>query len=171
MTKDFTLTKTQSRIVTSPANYIEWRGKRAVGSTFAAFIKMLVVAQDNPQSVSFYLTKSKQVARHVADEKLNLFDGLGKMSYHDMCFKFYNGSKIFFASFSDFQDDMCRGMRPSVVLDNTTDTDFDDVNNTRSLVIPRLHKHGFMLVIKRDEDISSLTELTYIDESKNPYIL
>lgn len=169
MIKEFVLTKTQSKIVTSPANRIEWSGNRGVGKTFGAFLKMLVTAQQNPYSVSFYLTRSKRVARYAADEKISMFEGLGKMHYADMCFRFDNGAKIFFSSFDDFEDDMYRGMRPSVVLDNTTSRDVDVVGRIEYLVLPRLPKYGFILVIKGDKEIPEIIERTYIEET-NPYL-
>lgn len=169
-TKEFTLTQTQSKVVASKSNYIEWSGNdRAIGKTFAAFVKMLVVAQENTYSVCCYLTNHRQVTRHTLDANLHLFEGLGKMSYHDMCFKFANGSKIFFDTVDGFLDGSYRCMRPSVVIDNARVEDEEKIWGVKSLVIPRLPKYAFMLVNRYSKE-NTITETTYVGETINPYI-
>ena len=167
-TKEFTLMSAQSKVVASKSKYIEWSGS-AVGKTFAAFIKMLIVAQENPYSVSFYLANHMHVTNGTLYANLHLFDGLGKMSYHDMCFKFNNGSKIFFSTVDGFLDGCYRGMHPSVVIDNARVEDEEKIWGVKSLVIPRLPKYAFMLVNRYSKE-NTITETTYVGETINPYI-
>lgn len=107
---DITLTKQQSKFVTSTADTIHWIGNCAEGKSFAAKVKMYKFLKDNPQTCGliYYPTY-----RNLMDQLFDTKDSFGFLfpaliwNTVNCEIEFSNGSRIIAVTFADFDRARC----------------------------------------------------------------
>lgn len=161
--KDIQVTKTQTPVILSKANELEFVGPPGVGKTFAGLAKIMVWLQESSNRTGFFVVSNRYATKYIERLISTAWSNLGRYHYTDKSFNLVNGSSLFLVSVHELNYE---GLGGTDFGSFVIDADVSEEQYAFALV--KTHKEGFVLKCTLGDE-PYLLERTYL-QTGNPYL-